>query len=579
MQRPQHGVDRRETATGASASARLSVLWLLLACALGAPAVFAQEAAASVDAQLVDALEARLAELQQEMAALDAQPEPTLEILQTRRNEEAAGLQRDIDRVVEQIHVALTGVEEADYQSVFEAPPTDLNAEVLDFFQPFLILLRSATQQSREIDSLRRELLGVEAQRQIAEDALERLAATEASSASVPERYAEVQKLWRDRRAASEARATTLREKLAQLEEGGGDVSEAGLRATSYLRDRTWSLVLGVLASVAVWTALTLIGLVAHRARQNRRLAELSAHGLANPFLGPRSLGVPFRALRLVYRLLTVIAAIVAALAVFNARNDWLLLGFGVLVLLGMGWALLKTLPGAMDQIRLLLNLGSVQEGERVEFDGVPWRVRTLDLYSVLENPALEGADLTLPVRDLQGLHSRPFAPEEGWFPTSKGDWVLLDDDKIAQVEIQTPSIVRMRRLGGGTVVVSTPGFLDSPPMNLSDGYRVELEFGIDYSHQAEATGTVLEVMRSTLEERLPARLPEGALQNLEVEFFAAADSSLNYEVEVDLAGSAADQYEEVARILSALLVDCCNENGWGIPFPQVQVHGVGPAT
>jgi len=166
-------------------------------------------------------------------------------------------------------------------------------------------------------------------------------------------------------------------------------------------------------------------------------------------------------------------------------------------------------------------------------------------------------------------------APEEGWFPTEAGDWVLLDDDKVAQVEIQTPGTVTLRRLGGGTIVIPSPAFVEEPPMNLTNGFRVELEFGIDYSHQAGATTTIVDTMRSWLEERLPEYLPAGSIKNLEVEFFAAAESSLKYEIEVDLDGSAASEYEEVGRILSRLLVDCCNENGWKIPFPQLQVHGV----
>ena len=226
---------------------------------------------------------------------------------------------------------------------------------------------------------------------------------------------------------------------------------------------------------------------------------------------------------------MAAVAGFVVALAVFNARNDWLLLGLGVILLLGFVWTLVKSLPDAMDQIRTMLNLGAVQEGERLMFDGVPWLVSHLDFHTTLVNPQLEGGDLSLPVRDLSGLHSRPVAPEEDWFPTSKGDWVLLDDDKIAQVEVQTPGSVRLRRLGGGTLVIPSPAFVESAPMNLSNGFRVELEFGIDYAHQAEATTTVVRAMHDYLKEHLPGSLPEGAIENLEVEFCAAADSSLNY--------------------------------------------------
>ena len=279
--------------------------------------------------------------------------------------------------------------------------------------------------------------------------------------------------------------------------------------------------------------------------------------------------------MRIFYRVFVVGAAVLVTLAVFNARNDWVLLGGGALLLFALAWTLVKSLPETVEQIRTLLNMGSVQEGERLQFDGLPWRVAKLDFHTVLENPALEGGDLMLRVRDLAGHYSRPIAPSEGWFPTAKDDWVLLDDDKIAQVVVQTPGYVTLRKLGGAKMMVPSSSFVDAPPVNLSHGFRVEIEFGLDYGLQARATNEVVDTMRTWLEERLPQQLPEDALRNLEVEFFAAGASSLDYEIEVDLAGSAASEYEEVGRIVSRLIVDCCTQHGWGIPFPQLQVHGV----
>lgn len=82
-----------------------------------------------------------------------------------------------------------------------------------------------------------------------------------------------------------------------------------------------------------------------------------------------------------------------------------------------------------------------------------------------------------------------------------------------------------------------------------------------------------LDKMRDYLTQELPKVLPEGGLRNLEVAFFSAATSSLDYEIEVDLTGEFADQYEEVGRILSRLLVDACNLHGREIPFQHITVH------
>ena len=87
------------------------------------------------------------------------------------------------------------------------------------------------------------------------------------------------------------------------------------------------------------------------------------------------------------YKFVSVFAAIVAMLAVFNIRTDWLLLGVGAILLLGMIWTLVKMLPEMIQQLTMLLNLGAVQEHERVMFMGVPWEVSKLSFYTILERP------------------------------------------------------------------------------------------------------------------------------------------------------------------------------------------------
>ncbi len=37
--------------------------------------------------------------------------------------------------------------------------------------------------------------------------------------------------------------------------------------------------------------------------------------------------------------------------------------------------------------------------------------------------------------------------------------------------------------------------------------------------------------------------------------------------------GEMVPQYPRLERALNKWCVDCCNENGWEIPFPQLTVH------
>jgi hypothetical protein len=76
-------------------------------------------------------------------------------------------------------------------------------------------------------------------------------------------------------------------------------------------------------------------------------------------------------------------------------------------------------------EVTLLLNLGAVREGERVMYNGIPWLVRSLNFYTRLVNPELEGGDIRLPLRDFHDLRSRSFDANEPWFPTRLNDWVI----------------------------------------------------------------------------------------------------------------------------------------------------------
>jgi hypothetical protein len=168
-------------------------------------------------------------------------------------------------------------------------------------------------------------------------------------------------------------------------------------------------------------------------------------------------------------------------------RNDWLLLGIFAVMLVALLWIGIRMIPEMIDQVTLLLNLGSVQEDERVIFDDTPYLVKRLDFYTDLVNPALEGAEFTLPINDLIGLHSRPSGPDEPWFPSLRGDWVRLADEVFGQVISQSPDMVELEIPGGSRVTYTHDDYLAEKPDNLSGGVRSEIEFGLSYNHQGKA--------------------------------------------------------------------------------------------
>jgi hypothetical protein len=226
-----------------------------------------------------------------------------------------------------------------------------------------------------------------------------------------------------------------------------------------------------------------------------------------------------------------------------------------------------------MKEVRVLLNIGPVREGQRLLYNGLPWKVQALNVYSTLVNPELSGGALLLPLKALTELHSRPYDEAEPWFPTRANDYVLLNDKTYGRVRLQTPELVQLQVLGSDKTY-PVDAFLSSNPQNLSrHGFAIVIRFGIDYRHQPLVTGEIKQKFENFLGAHLKASQWDEHLKDFFVEFDEAAASSLNFLIYALFSGAAADSYFRIRRTLQSLAVDACNANGWVIPFNQMTVH------
>ena len=471
----------------------------------------------------------------------------------------AEEIQQKINNTDAQINLLATGVSESEFElgSLYEL---DLEEEVQKLLRPLVIMLQSVTADAREIENLRFQLSTTEQQAQLAKQAMERLEPLLKSNedSTVHAELEKVKETWQKRLAESLDKKEALSRQLETfLNKRDIDSESTAQGFWDFLSQRGRNLVLGITAFIIVFFLVRKIGSFAVKLQTKPD--------------GTRGFGA--RLTSLIVNVLSIIAAIVATLMVFNFFNDWLLTAIVLLASFALVWSLIKTLPGLVEQVTLLLNLGAVQEGERVVYNGIPWRVKRLDFYSEFENPALTGGEFTVPVRELIGLHSRPSGRDEAFFPCMEGDWLELQDGIIGQVVIQTPGYVEVVELGGAKHTYPTDAFLGQIPKNYSVGYRVEVEFGIDYSHQSIATNEVIVQMRDFVEQGLLKRVERAELVSVEVEFIRSGASSLDYIVEAEFVGSTAERYEELEREVARLLVDCCNHHGWTIPYQQIVLH------
>jgi hypothetical protein len=241
--------------------------------------------------------------------------------------------------------------------------------------------------------------------------------------------------------------------------------------------------------------------------------------------------------------------------------------------MIGLAWTAKQGLPRFWEQIKLLLNLGTVRENERVIYKGLPWKVVSINLYSHLENPALKSSRIRLPLRGLIELNSRPYHSDEPWFPCKENDWVILEDGTHGKVTTQTADIVRLVLLGGSYKTYLTEEFLKQNPNNISTNFRLRVTFGIDYRHQKISTQEIPEKLEEMLTTELTRDGYGRDIINLAVEFKEAGASSLDHEILADFSGKVAQYYNVLDRAIQRIAVDACNKYGWVIPFTQLTLH------
>ncbi len=180
---------------------------------------------------------------------------------------------------------------------------------------------------------------------------------------------------------------------------------------------------------------------------------------------------------------------------------------------------------------------------------------------------------LRLPIENMFGLVSRPCQHDEPWFPCQKGDWVAIDGQPFAKVVSLSHEQVEVVELGGRRTMYRTVDFLGMSPANLSSNFSIRVVFGLSYDLQGEITTTVLHKLKEFMQQKFEQHGYVEDCLNLTVDFLQAGASSLDVVVLADFKGSKAAAYRRIERAIARWCVDCCNENNWEIPFPQMTLH------
>ncbi|CAA6814249.1 MAG: Unknown protein [uncultured Sulfurovum sp.] len=290
------------------------------------------------------------------------------------------------------------------------------------------------------------------------------------------------------------------------------------------------------------------------------------------PIFTKPSRSFSIRFIDLLYKALTISLAIIVPMTIFYIEDDSFLFSIGVLLFLGMLWAFRNLIANLWQQARLFLNIGSVREEERIFFEGLPWKVKNINVFTIIENPTT-GMQLRVPIEKLVGLNSRPAQKHEPWFPCTFEEWVILSDGYYGRMIGISPEFVELENLGGGRKTYLVADFLALSPLNLSSDMRLVETFGISYKHQKESTRIIPNLLQEFLLKKFEEEDYMHGLIKLLVQFKSAGDSSLNLAIIVNLRGDMAGLYYKIQRDIQRWCVEASNEYNWEIPFPQLTIH------
>lgn len=476
-----------------------------------------------------------------------------------------ADLEQRLDDLERNFLVVATGIDpNLFYQKAGQK--IDWKAEVEDIFSPILVELRKATAHPREVERLRSELAYYENSLVEIEEALQGISLLRAQTddASLEEKLTELDAFWQQESQEFQTARDGVQLQLAEKEQERTTIREAAQEILRvFFRSRGRNLFLALLAFVVTFLILRFLHRLFHRYIPAEQKYPLL-----------------IRAIDILYYVFTFFCALSAMLAILYLAADWVLLGLVIIFLVGLAWAAKYALPRFMEHTRLLLNLGPIREGERVIYNEIPWLVETLNVYTDLYNPLLEGGRIRLPLKDLIGLRSRPFEESEPWFPTRKKDWIFLSDGFYGEVVRQTPEQVTIATMRGSHKIYPTADFLHQHPRNLTiDVFAVKNSVRLDLKYRDIVNSDIAPKLKQAIEDGIKKEWYGEYLLLVLAELEEISESALTMLTIGKFSGEAASEYFEIGWKLQQIAIDACNTYGWDIPVPQLRLHGGNGAT
>lgn len=499
----------------------------------------------------------RRAELQKAVAQKNLPEEEKEEL--TQRLQTLSTQNREFITLFEQI--VLGGIDISLFNEVKTDPNTNIanynwQQEILVILQPFFAEMQRATEKTRQIDLLHEEQKELSKKIELAKSGLETLDSIDkkALNSNSQKLLTKIQDEWEDRLKSLEHQENIVDLKLLDLTDTRGFVKKFSDNLWNFIRHEGVALLLSFAVSIGVYYLFSqLIMLITRYQKRDKT----------------RVLNFKWRLTLLVLQAVNIILSLSIFLVILHTTGNLILFGLAALLLIFIIISLRNTIPNYIHRLRVFLNLGQAREGERVIYNDIPWEISKINLYNVyLTNPLLDNGELRVTIDLLDKIYSRHTNTDELWFPSRKGDFLLLPDKRIVNVIRQTPESVYLDH-NGSTIVMPTAEFYKLKFSNLSRGYNLTLNFTLEDTpenrlafndvQQQISTGILLEMEK--MHESLPACVKRISLSVRQL----ITSNTTSYQLIVDMTANSAKHYLQAKGALNSAVIQSAREQQWHI--------------
>ncbi len=544
---------------------RLFGILILLLVLIALPSYsFAEEVIVETRTEKLNDIEQKLGDIANRRKSLQKQlsdktlPEEEKEEL-TQRLQTLTNQNRDFNILFEQ--TVLGGID----LSIFEEVESDLlkdplnynwQKEVLEILQPFFAQMQRVTEKARNKDLLIENEKLLTSRLTLAETGLEALQNLDKSelNKNALKSLAKIEEDWLDRIKSLEHQKSIVELKLDDLTDNRNFFVRVTDNFWGFLKNEGFAIIVAIGASFGFYYLFNLLILrYAHYQQKNRK----------------RALNFKWRFILLTLQAIKALLSLAIFLMILHTTGNIILFGIMLLILFIAVLSFRGNIPQYLQKLRVFLNLGQAREGERIIYNDIPWEISKISLSNVyLTNPLLDNGELHVTIELIDKLYSRETITDELWFPSRKGDFLLLPDKRIVQVIRQTPEAVYLNH-DGATIVMGTAEFYKLKFSNLSRGYSLILNFTLEdhYENRLSLTNVKDSIIAGihkivkTEDESLYQ-----AIRNISVTVrqLLTADTT-SYQVIVEMAPNSAKSYLTIKALLNNAIIEVSREHDWRI--------------